>query len=345
MDSAIPSHLQCPRLRQRRIEGDYVPPFPATVARFDPGLQQVVMAYLGIQFRADAQPAEVTQALHCLGASLGGQDGPGHWERAKYVDEAGYTNIVSIAYWADPARHDEWFTRNGSQWASEGGFGGGSIGTYAEILRPRIERFETLFSSNTLEGVGQLTSTMSDHIQEHGYWGSARDRFALSQVQSMAPSGEPRIMNDGRYQRVLPQHNLCLIRSGQDWSETEGEERDMYLKDVEPVLRTGMNFLRDEGLKIDCFANRYMTVLDEAGQPLDKRFGMSWWRCLAALERWAESHPTHVAIFGAAMKYLGKLGPAARLKLYHEVSVAAADEQYFEYFNCHQRTGMLRAVT
>ena len=38
-----------------------------------------------------------------------------------------------------------------------------------------------------------------------------------------------------------------------------------------------------------------------------------------------------------------KLGPAAKLKLYHEVTVAAADEQFFEYLNCHDRTGMLRA--
>jgi aldoxime dehydratase len=71
---------------------------------------------------------------------------------------------------------------------------------------------------------------------------------------------------------------------------------------------------------------------------------MSWWRSLDALERWSESHPTHVAIFGAAMKYLMKLGPAAKLRLYHEVTVATAEEQYFEYRNCHPKTGMLRAV-
>jgi Haem-containing dehydratase len=56
------------------------------------------------------------------------------------------------------------------------------------------------------------------------------------------------------------------------------------------------------------------------------RFGMSRWRRPEALERWAESHPTHIAIFGAAMRDLPTLGPAARLRLYHEVSVARADE-------------------
>ena len=119
----------------------------------------------------------------------------------------------------------------------------------------------------------------------------------------------------------------------------------MYLEDVEPVLREGMEFLRDQGLAIGCFANRYMTVLDGDGRPTEKSYGMSWWKSLATLERWAESHPTHVRIFGAAMKYLSALGPAAKLRLYHEVTVARATDQFFEYLDCHPGTGMLKAVT
>jgi aldoxime dehydratase len=158
----------------------------------------------------------------------------------------------------------------------------------------------------------------------------------------MAPIGVPRVVANGLRQRVIPHENICLIRSGQDWSATQADERRMYVDDVEPVLRAGMDFLRDDGLGIGCFANRYMTVVDGSGRTTEKTYGMSWWKSLAALERWAESHPTHLAIFGAAMKYLGTMGPAARLKLYHEVTVAAADEQYFEYYNCHPKTGMLR---
>lgn len=50
-----------------------------------------------------------------------------------------------------------------------------------------------------------------------------------------------------------------------------------------------------------------------------------------------------MAIFGAAMRYLSTPGPAAKLRLYHEVTVRAPDEQFFEYLNCHDDTGMLRA--
>jgi aldoxime dehydratase len=71
---------------------------------------------------------------------------------------------------------------------------------------------------------------------------------------------------------------------------------------------------------------------------------MSWWASLSALEPGPSRTLPHVAIFAAAMKYLSALGPAARLRLYHEVTVARADEQFFEYLNCHDNTGMLRAA-
>ena len=110
------------------------------------------------------------------------------------------------------------------------------------------------------------------------------------------------------------------------------------------VVKRSLHVRRDEGVAIGCYANRYMDVLGPDGGKSEKSYGQSWWKSLAALERWAESHPTHVRIFGAAMKYLSTLGPNAKLRLYHEVTVAAADEQFFEYLDCHPRTGMLAAV-
>ena len=313
------------------------------MARFTPGVERVVMAYFGIQYRGGTAPDAVTQALQRIANAFEADKAPGHWDRARYVDEAGCTNVISIGYWDDTNRFDAWFAGFGSTWASDG-FARDGVGTFTEVLRPSVQRFETLFSSDQPEGVAMLADGLSGVVQEHAYWGGARDRIALSQTDEMAPAGRPSVATEGRYQRVVPHENLCLIRSGQDWTATETEERRMYLEDVEPVLRAGMTFLRDEGLPIGCFANRYMTVVDRAGRDTEKSFGMGWWRSLSALERWAESHPTHVAIFGAAMKYLGTLGPAAKLRLYHEVTVAAASEQFFEYFNCHSKTGMLRAA-
>lgn len=343
MDSAIPPHLQCPRTQPRRTPADYQPPYPSGVARYPASTRQVVMAYFGVQYPEDASSMAADTALRCIAAALEEEQGPGHWERARYLDAAGYVNVVSTGYWDDPGAYAQWFARHGAAWAG-GAFGGEAIGTFTEVLQPTVERFETLFSSGTPEGVACISAGLSEPVQEHAYWGGMRDRLAVAQNHDLAPADTPTVLTNGLHQRVMPQENLCLIRSGQDWTATQTEQRRIYLEDVEPVLRAGMDYLRDDGRAIGCFANRYMTVLDAAGHPTDKSFGMGWWKSLAALERWAESHPTHVAIFGAAMKYLSAFGPAAQLKLYHEVTVAAATQQYFEYFNCHPQTGMLRAA-
>jgi aldoxime dehydratase len=168
----------------------------------------------------------------------------------------------------------------------------------------------------------------------------------LAQTDRLAAAGELSAETDQAtgLVTVRPHGNLCLIRSGQQWTETDGDERRMYLEEVEPALCAGMDFLRDDGLTVGCYANRYLRVTTDDGTVTDKSFGMSWWRTLEDLETWSESHPTHVAIFRAALKYLSTMGADARLRLYHEVTVTEAEQQRFRYLGCHDRTGMLRAT-
>ena len=168
----------------------------------------------------------------------------------------------------------------GRAWANVGGF--------IEALRPSLKGFETLFSSLGRSRARGPSETMSGEIPEHAYWGGMRDRIPLSQVDAMTPGGSPAVQHAGACITVIPHDNLCLIRSGQDWGDTGDVERKMYLTDIEPVLRQGMEYLRDDGLQIGCFANRYVRVLDAAGQPTEKSYGVSWWRGLSQLERWAE---------------------------------------------------------
>jgi aldoxime dehydratase len=350
VESAIPAHLAVPRTCPGRIKDGYTPPYPSFVTRLEPAVRQVVMAYFGLQFRGEP-PAG---ALDVLDVAFAAVDGPGHHDRARQTapdeatdlgdgqpaEPAGWVEIVSIAYWDDPAAFDRWSAAHRESWldARDG------CGRWAEVLRPTVEEHETLFSSlGRPEGVAALASGWSGEIAEHGYWGGMRDRIPLAQTDPLAPTGAPVVERDGGRVRIRPHGGICLIRSGQDWTDTDGDEREMYLCDVEPVLRAGMDFLRDEGAAIGCLANRYLTVLED-GRPVDRSFGLSWWHSLDALERWAESHRTHVAIFGAAMRYLSSLGPAARLRLYHEVSVVPEGAAYFEYVDCRPGTGVLRAL-
>ena len=207
MESAIPKHLQCPRSRARRIAADYEPPFPSTVARFRPAIKQVVMAYFGVQYRGATPSFSAERALREIADSLGSEHGPSHWDRARYVDEAGFSNTISVGYWDSPAQFDAWLVPIGARW-TEGALFGSEIGTFIEVLMPTVERFETGFSSDVPEGVGCLADGFSGMVQEHAYWGSARDRIALSQPQDLAPTGNPRVENNGLHRRVIGHENL-----------------------------------------------------------------------------------------------------------------------------------------
>ena len=99
-----------------------------------------------------------------------------------------------------------------------------------------MEQFETIFTHEhgPLEGVSILLGGMSEPIIEHGYWGSMRDRLPLSQTDTLDPSGELVVKEGtpalGGRVIVAGHQNVALIRSGEDWSLTEGEERRTWFE-------------------------------------------------------------------------------------------------------------------
>jgi aldoxime dehydratase len=44
------------------------------------------------------------------------------------------------------------------------------------------------------------------------------------------------------------------------------------------------------------------------------------------------------------MKMVQAMNFNLQLRLYHEVVVVKADEQQFDYINCHPQTGLLRTI-
>ena len=322
MESAIPPHLTVVRTRPSRVPDDFVPAYPSFVARLAESVDQVVMAFLGAQ---DGEPDVDT-----------GPDGPRHLDRAR---QDGTGDLVVAAYWDDVAAFDRWFARCREPWLA------GPGGRWVEVIRPRVERFETIFGRRSRpEGAAVLAEGFSDAVTEHAYWGGMRDRMPAAQTDALHDPAGVDVERDGDRVHVRPRGSVCVIRSGQDWTGCDDDERATYLDRVEPNLRRGMDFLRDQGDDVGCFANRYLTLLDDAGHPTEKTYGLGWWRTLADLERWSESHPTHLAIFGAFMK-MATRGAPTKLRLYHEVAVAEPAEHWFEYDGCRERTGLLDLKT
>lgn len=344
MESAVDKHLQCPRTRSRRVADDYQPPFPMVVARASQDLKQVVMGYFGVQYKGEEHRDEALATLRHIVGHFGLDDGPAEHDMTHHQDNQGYDNLIAVGYWRDPDTYERWLSRaEVADWWSSDDRLNPRVGVFREIVSPRADQFETLYAfTDQFPGVGAIMDGVSGEIQEHGYWGSMRDRIPLSQTDWLAPSGRTEALSDpAAVGRVIVRghDNVALIRSGQDWAEAGDDERKLYLEEIEPVLRAGMDFLRDNGQDIGCCSNRYVRYIDLDGNPIDKSYNIGHWRSLDLLERWAESHPTHLRIFTTFFRVVESL---EKLRLYHEVSVLDANDQYYEYINCHPATGMMR---
>lgn len=345
IEPAIPSHLQVARTRPLAAPRDFVPSTPSYSARFGREVTTLPMAFFGVQFgKASPQSA---RAIELQQKGFEGAFGPSFWDRAEYVDERGRTNSVLVGYWDNRETYDRWCASLPQDWWRAGASLDGELGFFRECYTPSISDTETTFSHPHPEGYAKIARSMSGITDTHGYWGSARDRIPRAQTDDLAPRGEPRAELAGgndtlrRHVVVTPHDNLCLLRSGQDWSETSAEERSFYLEQVKPKLDEGMSFIRDQGGKVGCYFNRYMTLLDAKGAD-GKTYSLSAWRDLSELEAWVKTD-SHLAIFAAGTRHY-RTFKDARLRLYHEMSVIRAADQSFEYFNCHDRTGMLNAL-
>lgn len=345
MESAIDTHLKCPRTLSRRVSEDYTPPFPMFVARGDAGMTQVVMAYFGVQYADDAKRPAALAALRHIVDSFGLDDGPVRHDLTHHVDNQDHHNLMAVGYWADPAAYCRWLRSDAVRgwWESDERLGEG-LGYFREVIAPRSEQFETLYAfTEDFPGIGGVMGECSDEIEEHGYWGSMRDRIPLSQTDWLEASADLTVVSGdpaaGGRVVVRGHDNIALIRSGQDWMAAGEDERNLYFDEILPSLEDGMDFLRDNGEDLGCYSNRFVRSIDIDGNELDESYNIGHWRSLDLLERWAESHPTHLRIFVTFFRVVTGL---EKLRLYHEVSVADGKDQTFEYINCHPRTGMMR---
>ncbi|USG60450.1 phenylacetaldoxime dehydratase family protein [Sneathiella marina] len=348
LEPSIPEHLRVKRTRPLNAADDFVPTHPNYSARFDPRVKTLPMAYFGVQYKKEGDVAAI-KAIENLKTGFTSENGPSFWDLADYADEAGYLNSIIVGYWDSRDKFNKWEKGLPSDWWHSGAKLEGELGFFREVYTPGIVDTETTFSHQHPEGYSKIADHMSGDTDTHEYWGSARDRIPRAQTDALAPQGYPQadLGKDGQtlgcYITVEPQENMCLLRSGQDWSETKEEEREFYLKKVKPALDQGMKEIRDIGNSFGCFFNRYMDLHSDDG-PTEKSYSLSAWHALSDLEVWVKTK-THLAIFNAGIKHYEKAGADAKLHLYHEMSVVRAKDQSFAYFNCHAKTGLLNAIS
>ncbi len=322
-----------------RMPQGWNPPVPAWKSTFP--TDSVSMSVIGFQHAADQ---DITRPLKKLSGTLVGAD---IRDFASCDAGGGLFETVCVAYWLNPdkARADlnsEAFSRLWEKHTSPDlGYG-----MFREMTNIPFERSETLFSGPEHDhGMSQTRSGVEGPIPDHMYWGGMRDRIPLSAHDPLEADGPVTLIEQSANQVVVEAHeNLCIIRSGQDWSHCEGEQLREYRDVIEPTLREGMAFLRDHGDDVNCYSCRYMRDQTADGLPADRSFGLAYFRTMKDLEDWAEHHPTHLKIFNSFLEIAPKYGPALQLRLWHEVSVLPAENQRAEYVNCRPGIGLLAGL-
>jgi aldoxime dehydratase len=322
---------------------DWKPPAPAWSASFAQQTTPLVMAYFGTQLKS-SDHSRFRSPVDFLDRA----ETPDNLEHAYFIDRAGCRNLISSAYWTDPARYQRWKDASGfDSWWNDPARLADPQGYFREVLNVPTNRFETIFSLGIVVGVAKTGGPVVGPIREHNYWGSMRDRLQVSSDDDLVSGYGDRLPRLGstdtaaRRLRVKVPQNLAVIRSGQDWTNCAGAELEEYGASLRPALEAGMRFLREHPNETGCCDMRFSNETDREGSPLKKTFGLGYFLTLEKLETWAATHPTHLAIFSQFLTMVREHGADLKLRLWHEVAVLPAAGQVFEYLNCHPETGLL----
>lgn len=319
---------------------NWQPPVPAWQAKWK-GENNFIVAYFGIQ-------AETAKPLaYWAESALKGEYAPMRIERGSFIDKADVQTHIYIAYWRASVYQAWWALKAHCSWWESTERENEGVGYFREIILMPRDHFETLYSSIEPQGIGATAEEMEGPIDEHGYAGGMRDRIPLSESQSLRNTFDTNVQlksnrsAKGKRTVLIPPKHMCVIRSGQNWTECDDEQRNTYLSNVHPTLKKGMTFLQNNPKKTSCFSMRFVDIKDENWQPVDQSFGLGYSTDVHAFEEWAKSHPTHLAILDRFMEMVGKFSENLQLKLWHEVSIIPDSGCEFEYIGCHLDTGLL----
>jgi aldoxime dehydratase len=340
-------HIVYPRTVPERRPPNHQPAAPRWTLRWKAPVHTVISDYFAVQ--AKTLPWNLQQAfVDRIRSYFAHTDGPDAHEIMRCTDESEFANTIVVAYWLDPTKHARWkLFSSFAGWFDSADRLSENVGYWRETVIVPYDRHETIYSEPTYPiGLARCAGGSVEPMTTNGYFGAARDRIPLSAIDPLeSPLGEtppPRkeIASEGRRLRAQPPLNLTAIRSGQFWVNAKTEQRTDYLERLQPKLVRGMKYLEENKEASGCLSIRNMNNITSAGEEIAETSTLAYFLSLGHLERWSESHETHLDIYRHAIAMNRKFGAAREVITWHEVFVLSGAAP-FEYVNCHPSTGLL----
>ncbi|QTX05377.1 phenylacetaldoxime dehydratase family protein [Agromyces archimandritae] len=334
------------RIPERRPAG-HRPRAPRWSAEFERPFTAVTSDYYAVQVRDASDPAvDVFLDIAAASVDAGVGDAPDASEILTHRT-ADAVDVIFLGYWTDPTRHARWARHSAlGRWFRDLDAAEVEHGAWRETIQVPLERAETIYSSPDREfGFAACEGIRLGSTTSNGYFGAARDRMPLSAIDPLeAPAPHTRresVPSAGRRLRAALGLNVAVIRSGQYWEASTGEQLEDYERELEPKLLAGMDYLATNPDDTGTISLRILRSGDPRTVPARRETSvLGHFSSLEQLETWAANHATHAAIYEHAIAKNRQYGEARQVTTWHEVFVLAESTR-FEYVNCHPATGVL----
>lgn len=307
------------------------------------------VAFFGAQ-AANPEALEQHPMHDWVRAHLAGHpSGPSCIDYAQSRLASGHVEQVTCAYWVSEARFSTWWADASAQaWWDAPERLSGAFGSWREVLGVPRDRQESIYWKDYPAGLMCSPEVEIFPTPYCGYYGAMRDRIPLAAVDPLdtplagAPVPHPERAGLGEHWRVHVPANLAVIRSANTWGRMDQDQLADYGTKLRAPLEAGMDFLAHNPLPTGCLSMRWQGTVTPAGAAVPEQHAHAYFLSLRHMERWAEGHATHAAIFGAAIQRYAHYGAANQLRTWHEVYVLPEGGQHFEYINCAPGTGLLQ---
>lgn len=335
------------RFALRKREG-FVPQVQRWSFQLPPDCMQMRVGFLAVQGLDDAA-LERSAFFRWAKDALSHVAGPTTFDHARFTDTQGLRNHVIAAYWIDDGRFERWRADEALQswWTSKERLQN-ETGVWREVLRVPRERQESIYWRDYPAGLMSSEDVSVYPTPYCGYYGAMRDRIPLAAHDPLDAQADATLVENsgrtgyGERWRITPPHNLAVIRSANTWGHMDEEQLADYEANLKKPLAHGMAYLRESPLPTGCASLRMQSKFDTHGRALPEEHALGHFLSLRHMEKWAENHATHAAIFKAAISRYKRYGKDNQLRTWHEVYVLPAGDQLFEYIHCGPETGLLR---
>lgn len=320
----------------------YEPPYEVYTSIFPDGWSEYALVMTGIQSRDGAGSGDLVSRLRQL---LALESGPLHTEEVQTEHFNGRQDYLFLSYWRDGSEQKRWLAeRDVSSFFNQPLQG--AVGLWRESVVAPIAYLDPAgFKDRHEWGLGRHVK--QEWERYHAYYGSMRDRMPHGhepsiEGQSITLTTQPAVESRGKRLLIdnLP-HNLCLIRGVFGWKEAAEAEREIFLDEMLPVYKRGVEYLRDHPIESSCITMHICDEVPTAHHNGIDAESIGWFTSLGELERWTHRHATHAAIFQKSLEIATRFNFKLTLNFGHEVIVVPKGGCAALYNNCDPATGFL----